>query len=391
MNGARALVLLALALAACDSLPFEPAGPDAAPDPAKPGPFPVGVRTLVVLDPERLRPDHTPRTLVTEVWYPAAEEARGKPGARYELAALLTEAQRAQLAGRALPVLQTGAVRDATPDLDHGPYPLVVFSHAHTGVRWQSPYYTVQLASHGYVVAAPDHEGGTFADALRDTLAPLLAGFSTRPPDVTRVIDAIAFLPESDPLAGLAVTDRVGVTGHSYGGMTSLRVAALDARVAAIVPQAPPSAELAWLDQPPPFALSIPVLLEVAHGDLTLPWEEHAAPTWALLHKPRWRVDITHGGHLTFSDLCAFDLASLVLALDLQNLDVLPGVDAAGVYSDGCGPGAPPASQTQPIIDHFAIAFFNGVLRESPGSLALLTQAAADALAPGVAEVIADP
>jgi hypothetical protein len=51
------------------------------------------------------------------------------------------------------------------------------------------------------------------------------------------------------------------------------------------------------------------------------------------------------------------------------------------VLQDGCGPTAPPASVAQPLINHFAVAFFNAQLRGSPGSLELMSQAKADEVA----------
>ncbi|MBS2020780.1 MAG: hypothetical protein JST92_00095, partial [Deltaproteobacteria bacterium] len=162
------VALLALSLSACinfDPLPFAPASPAASPDPSLDGPFPVGVRTVTFLDASRPKSDGTPRKLVTEIWYPATHDARGQPGVDYDVRTLLTPEQQAAVAGGAFPLLHTSAVRDAEPSHRHGPYPLVVFSHGQGGMRWQSTYYTVKLASHGYIVVSPDHEGDTLAEA----------------------------------------------------------------------------------------------------------------------------------------------------------------------------------------------------------------------------------
>ena len=59
-----------------EPLPFAPADADNAPDPAKVGPYPVGVRTTVMVDDFRLEEDGQPRTLPLEIWYPAQERAR---------------------------------------------------------------------------------------------------------------------------------------------------------------------------------------------------------------------------------------------------------------------------------------------------------------------------
>jgi len=319
--------------------------------------------------------------LVTEVWYPATQASRGGPGESYDIRSVLTDAQRVQAGSADVPLLATEAVRDAPAATSHGPFPLVVFSHGQAAVRWQSTYLTVLLASHGYVVASPDHDGGTLADALRNQLTATTEGFENRPLDVRYLVNRLSRLPEDEPLRGLADTSRYGVAGHSFGAFTALRVAAIDERVTVIVPQAPTSTDLAWLGLPQPVKLAIPVLVMGAHRDRTLPWADNIEPTWAALQRPRWLLDLVDGGHFTFSDLCGFDLATLVGKLNLD----LPGVDLKKVLEDGCGPPAPAAAVAQPLIDHFAVGLFNAELRESPGSRALLTQQAADSFGVGVA------
>ena len=370
-----------------EPLPFPPASPTASPDPSVPGPFPVGVRTVTYQDLDRKQPDGTPRTLVTEIWYPAVQATRGKPGVSYDVRTVFTPEQQAALAGVSLDPLPTAAVRDAPPARDHGPFPLIVFSHGQGGIRWQSTYYTVVLASHGYIVVSPDHPGDTLAEAVRGTLESPAYGVFSRPADVSFLLDTMTALPKSDPLAGLADLARVGVTGHSFGALTALRVAAIDARVKAIVPQAPTGTDVAWVGLKKPVVLSIPVLIQGAHDDHTLPWNDNVAPAWASLQRPRWLLDITHGGHFTFSDLCKLDLARLA---DQIKLDV-PGANVQDVLNDGCGPNATPASIAEPLIDQFAIGFFNGALRGDKKATAALTQATADRLAPGAAAVTADP
>ena len=387
----RPLFIVLLALAACgpakvDPLPFAPAGPSAAPDPTKPGPFPVGVRTVTYEDTGRRKPDGTPRILKTEIWYPATQATRGKDGTSYDITEYFTDEQRVQI-GDAVPLLVTPAVRDAPVAKAHGPFPLVIFSHGQAAVRYQSTFYTVLLASHGFVVVSTDHEGGTLYDVVRGSLQNTAAGIETRPGDVMYLLNRLSRLKEDDPLFGTLDLDRIGVTGHSFGAVTSLRVAVLDPRVKAIVPQAPTSTEVAWLALPGPPTLEIPVEIQAAGDDHTLEWDTNAALAWSAVHHPRWLLDILHGGHFTFSDLCALDLASIA---DKVKIDI-PGANIKKTLSDGCGPTSPPAVVAQPLINHFAIAFFNGQLRGSPGSLELLDQAHADALAADVAAVTADP
>ncbi len=393
----RSMLTTLVLVAACsaptpppeDVLPFEEAAVTAAPDPTKFGPYPVGVRTVVYEDTGRRKADGTPRQLVTELWYPAVQSTRGQPTVSYDILTVFTPEQKVSIGEGVIPLLQTAAVRDAQPARKHGKFPLIIFSHGQAAIRWQSTYLTVLLASHGYIVASTDHEGGTLFDVVRGQLQNVAVGVETRPVDVTYLLNRLSRLKEEDPLFGLIDVEKIGVTGHSFGALTSLRVAAMDKRVKAIVPQAPVDANLAWLGLPRPVILDIPVHIQAAHDDQTLEWATNIEPTLLVMRDPLWMLDITKGGHFTFSDLCAFDLASIV---DQVNLDI-PGADVRKVLEDGCGPSAPPARIAQPLINHFAVAFFNAKLKGSEASLALMTQAKADEIAgaAGVARVTAWP
>jgi predicted dienelactone hydrolase len=371
-----------LTLAACtEPVPFEPAGPDAAPDPAAMGPYPVGVRTVTIEDPSRLKND-APRKLVTEIWYPAREAARGQKGVSYDIRTLLTEAQKEQVKGIAMPALETSAVRDAEARTDAGTFPLVVFSHGSNAVRWQSTFFTVLLASHGYVVVAPDHVGNTLEETLHGTDEPVAAAFENRPLDAVVMIDHFTDLPEGDALSGMIDPERVGISGHSYGGLTSLRTATRDDRVKAIVPMAAPGDHLSLVGEPEQYPLDIPVMLLAAHEDRTIGWDDNTAPLWSRLRKPRVLVDFVKGGHFTFADLCQFDLAAVAEAVGF--------IDVSNVVSDGCGPDATPAKVALPLINQFAVAFFNATLRASPGSWDFVSQAAADKRGAGATQVTVD-
>jgi len=378
-----------LALGACaerkSELPFAAASATIAPDPADFGPFPVGVKTMTLLDPSRVKEDGTPRKLVTEVWYPAVEGARGQAGVSYDVLTLATASQRASLGEVSPPLLRTRGVRDADARTDHGPFPLVVFSHGQGGIRWQSTFFTVLLASHGYVVVSPDHEGNTLANALADNLSNVVEGFADRPADVSFLIEQ--FAPSAaggdSLLPGLVDPARVGVAGHSFGAMTALRVAARDPRIKAIALHAPPDVTLAWIELPATFALDIPVMVLGGGRDRTLEYVANTKGTFDRLQSPRWLVNILDGGHFTFSDLCAFNLSALAGRVGLG--------DVAGAVADGCIPPAPSASLAQPLINFYSVGFFNAALRGSKPSYTLLTQRRADQRWGGVAEITADP
>lgn len=203
-------------------------------DPFARGQYPVGVRTLELTDSGR-----ADRSVPLEVWYPAAPQHVGHD---------LTAGTQDLYAIFGLHRVRQAAVRDAAAA--ERACPLVVFSHGMAGHRRQSTFLCTHLASHGYVVAAPDHGGSTLADlvalAMRighgalpaDIEAELFAHVLACPADVRLVIERAAQRGLGVDL-GLDLAAGVGVAGHSFGGFTALVAAAADTRVTAVAALAP--------------------------------------------------------------------------------------------------------------------------------------------------------
>lgn len=203
-------------------------------DPFSRGPHAVGVRTIDAFDASRSR------NLPVEVWYPATQGHSGQDQAEatmdhYDL-----------LPG--FPPSKQAAVRDAA--VAAGRFPVVVFSHGFGGHRRQSTFLCTHLASHGYVVAAMDHTGNTMIDMAQMTLqvmmgepmpetGPMIAELiQLRPADAIFVLDRL-LAGELGIEASQLDADRVGLSGHSFGGWTTLMVSGLDSRVKAALPLAP--------------------------------------------------------------------------------------------------------------------------------------------------------
>ena len=139
-SSVRALVVVALLLWSAASF-----GAEAVPDPVKPGPFPVGVTTTTLVDASRTDAyTHAPRTLVTEIWYPATDDSKSLP--RTTLISYYLNGKNPDMVGALklafnidlLEVSKTFpdlAARDAR--VRDGVFPLLVFSHGNGGMRSQ--------------------------------------------------------------------------------------------------------------------------------------------------------------------------------------------------------------------------------------------------------------
>lgn len=349
-----------------DTLPFAPAGPNAAPATAEFGPYPVGVRTITFTDPSRVTEGFEgPRELVCEVWYPAVDSARGEVE-DYVLHDYLDDDQKDLIPPEALGVLRTQALRDAAPR-EGGTFPVIVFSHGKGGIRAQSTFYTTTLASHGYVVIAPDHQGDTLVDLLNEgdvEITSTASAFIDRPIDVTFLIDTLELLTD-DPLAPILDLEHIGMTGHSFGALTSFRAAGFDYRIDAIAAHTPVGIGLVELAlEVPVERFGIPIMIESGGEDRTLPADLHADSVWENMVPPRYYLQIPRAGHFTYSDLCVLDVERIN--------DALVDIDVSNVLTDGCGDENIPPERAHPVINHYSIALFNAYLRDSPGSLDLL-------------------
>src|SRR5262249_1913933 len=150
----------------------------------------AGVATRTFVDEAR------GRTLVTEIRYPARVEGRDAPPRR-------------------------------------GRFPLVLVAHGLCGSGTFYAYLTAPLARHGFAVAAPAFPGGDVAacsPASRENLTE---------PGNDLVFIARSFADQAGPLGALVGGGRVGVVGHSLGGLAAVNAAIGDPDVRALVLFAP--------------------------------------------------------------------------------------------------------------------------------------------------------
>lgn len=361
------LAAVVTALAGCgtdEPLPAPPARPDQS-VPDRPGPYAVGVTTTEIDDGSDAH-----RTLPIEIWYPASP-ARDAPTEVYEL-----KAGSLVLAKLPSPM---HAVRDAPALYGVGLRPVVVFSHGNGGTRLQSLFLTEHLASHGFIVAAPDHVGNTLAEMINGSALPALDAAKLRPGDVSRTLDAViaSNADARSPIYADADLARVGVVGHSFGAYTSLRIAGAtvdpslldtecagpdgglicdgwspgyvfpasqrDQRFAVAVAQAPGGSNVVGDGYED---IAIPTLIMDGTADKTTPWKTESLEPYEELRVPSELVIIDRAGHFTFSDMC-------------ELLDILSDAKSlfGNVFDDGCGPANIDPDEAHRIANGFTTAF----------------------------------
>ena len=188
--------------------------PDA-PELASFGAYNIGVRTLTIVDANRIDILNTvrgeesaiyDRSLTVEVWYPAQLAANQSSGGEYHAITRNPEITA---------ILHGTAVRDAQPNVADARYPLVIISHGYPGNRYLLSHLGENLASKGYVVASIDHTDSTYDDqqAFQSTLY-------NRSLDQRFVLDSLdnLYRDSSSFLNGLLDAENTGLVGYSIGG-----------------------------------------------------------------------------------------------------------------------------------------------------------------------------
>ncbi len=271
------------------------------------GAHPVGVRST---DISYQTSDNETRTIPVECWYPAEDSERGKdtdPNTQDKYALAPGFPQNPQSAARDVP---------AKTDV----FPLIIFSHGFAGHRRQTTHLCTHLASHGYIVVAPDHVGNTLIDIMALAgqmqqkglagMKDIFQGFKDhRPHDASQCIDQVLagnFAVKADP-------ERIGICGHSFGGWTSLATTMRDKRISAIVPLAPAGGQskhsitngfdfsLGKIT----FSKSIPVLYLVADQDTLLPLDS-MHELYSQTPEPKRMIVLDNSDHFHFCDNVEF-------------------------------------------------------------------------------------
>jgi len=213
------------------------------------------------------------------------------------------------------------------------------------------------LASHGFVVASPEHVGNS--QSSPGDPFDVAAGHLV--PDVSFLVDTMVAKQRdpTDPFAGRLDEDHVSVVGHSFGGMTALGAAAgwagapPDRRVVAIVAiSAVIDGDLQRTERSGPnagfapaslAALEIPVMLMGGTEDVDVPIANNALAFEQLTAAPAvYEVSIVGANHNHFAAVGAFGDLLLGLGFDPQQWASIGAGDLLEPYESTCAPGAFP-------------------------------------------------
>ncbi len=290
---------------------------DAGPDAGRydlPGPYAVGSAHTTIHSRDG------GRALPVELWYPAAGAPSDSsfPVEEFEAGARRTtlKAWVDEAPAKCTPRLARSQ-RDAVPAAGTA-WPVVMMSHCTEGFRFSLHSIAERLASHGFVVAAPDHVDNTRFDAgaaLNNTF------LQVRADDISGVLDALLDASSVEVpafLRGKFDAKRVGMVGHSFGAVTTAKVVERDARVKGGFLIAAP-ADSPFLNAGSVTAISRPLsyLLALEDNSISYLGNGFIRDNFARTPKPAWLLEVKEAGHWTFSDIAGL----------------------GGAYQPGCGAG----------------------------------------------------
>ena len=357
--GGTLLVLLAAALPYIFPIP-RPYPPT--------GPYPIGTRTLHLVDASRTDPHApdpaSPREFLVQLWYPAELTPDARPAPWMPDAEIIAPeiAKALELPGFFLDHLiyaRTDSYLDLPVATDGSPFPAILFSHGYTGFRAQNTFQVQELASRGYIVAAVEH---TYAAAMTvfpdgrvaphnpETLPPdgdpdyeadaeeLLKQWTGDLQFTLASLDALNADPGSWLLGSLDLS-RVGTLGHSTGGGAAIQFCSAEPRCRA------------------GFAMD-PWLLPVENGVL----EAGLNQPFLAMFSEAWSTAANVGSYVTLADGYPGELTVMtVLGSDHFDFTDLPLTSPLSPYLGVKGPIA--GDRMLSLVNAFTVDFFDAMLR----------------------------
>ncbi|CAJ1422942.1 unnamed protein product [Effrenium voratum] len=347
-----------------------------------PGPFAVGVTTLRQFDDHSRQEEGGPRSLQTEIWYPA--EGGSGPSNRFSdflgrgaIPGSLEAADAADAIGgyrEGLSVRELDetwpntAQRDARLLEPKEPWPLVIFSHGSGAFRASYIFWTEFLASQGFVVVACDHPGSARYTQVNGKVVKPGGARSERaqmeadrPKDVLFLLDSMSKLAmgQDSRFAGRLDTSRAALTGMSFGGWTTAAaLEELDDRVKAAVMMCPSMMSAGGRLMKERKNRHTPVMVMVGSEDTVIGAEGvEACRQYAKTPEgSSCLVEIREGGHCSFT------------SCELYNPSYGNGIGRSkSLTQPGEMYDALPIARQHEIINTYGLAFLDKYLRGGTG------------------------
>jgi predicted dienelactone hydrolase len=296
------------------------------------GPWPVGAKTVTV------------QGLVTEVWYPATlgSEA-GQTTIQYDIRKWLPVSEQMKIPDVDNPWQPCNCYRDLPLDVNHGPYPVVIFIHGTAAWRAQSVQIMTHWASRGFVVLSSDHPGLYLFDYLDLKIGAAL------PADTDKLIaDLKTTAGELSFLAGHIDMTHLGMSGHSAGGGA---VTGYGGQAQVLIPLASGGVTAGAALK---STLVMGGMVDSVANYTSQQNGFTSSPT------PKRLVGVANAGHLNFSDICAVgkDKGGL---LAIATKYMVKNASLAGFLFD-CKDTQLPPEQGWPLINRATTAAFESVL-----------------------------
>lgn len=364
---------------------------------SQPGPYRVGVTELNITPQASGEPGTTgPLTAATEattttgsapgevpalqatatrravVFYPAVADALGQypKFEGYSTADAFPEELRPTIPPELVQMVKLEAFKDA-PANKEGPFPVVIHSHgAGSFYLFESRHYE-QLASWGFVVAAPDHRERSLAAQLIPPSPDSSPGIGEQ--DVTDLRNTLQALRAQNlvpngTLQGALNLDQVAAEGHAEGGRAAALFAA-DSAVKTFIGEAPVP-PLRYEDQAASQPAGLPAalvnekltdlkpppkssMLIASDRDGVIPLASVQAE-FEWLAPPKTLAVLKNAGHNAYSDLCAPIRARGGLSQYSSRLPALAALFK--ITEDGCLPDNLDPDRGYALISQLAIA-----------------------------------
>jgi len=341
------------------------------------GPYQIGTISFMLVDDSRKElysnSSDEPRKIMTQIWYPANPDPKSEPALWMDHMDVMGPAIGNYLGFPDFFLdhieYSRGHAVSKAPVFDLGDkFPIILFSHGWNGFRAQNTYQVEELASHGFVVIAPDHAFGAVATvfpdgsvALNNPLAlPSRNGLSDAEfltavnllgnqwaKDFSFILDSLESMGSKDDAIFLFEyldLEKIGVMGHSTGGGAAIQFCATDERCNAAL----------GMD---PYMDAVSVVVQSTGMDKPLlamfseTWHQRGTEEFDQFFRntanDSYQFAIEGTAHYDFSDLPAFSPMAHLLGLK----------------------GPLNGSRVLRIVNDYTLLFFNHYFRGSPTTL----------------------